>query len=142
MAGYLDQYGAGEEKRENIIKFSVLGVLFLVFFGSLGYYLFKNHSQEGKVGSSSKLCGRRTTRGISALGMFGSGACPGYPYDKFHGRLGPEGRKPDVLRIEDSENCNSGVILTVDTAAIQTGKNLGGKRRWRLGILPVRDVSK
>ena len=49
MASYLDQYGAGEEKRENIIKFSVLGVLFVLIFGSLGYYLFKNFAQERKV---------------------------------------------------------------------------------------------
>lgn len=49
MASYLDQYGAGEEKRENVLKTLVLSVLFLAVFGTLGWYLFKNHSQEREV---------------------------------------------------------------------------------------------
>jgi hypothetical protein len=118
MAGYLDQYGAGEEKRENIIKFSVFGLLFLVVFGSLGYYLFKNHAQERKVVTFLDTLRKKDYAGAyQQWGCSVAAPCPGYPYDKFLDDWGPQGANADALRVEDSESCNAGVILTVDVAA-------------------------
>jgi hypothetical protein len=123
MPGYLDQYGAGEERRENIIKFSVLGVLFVVIFGSLGYYLFKNHAQEAKVRVFLDTLRQKDYTGAYRLwGCSVSTPCPSYSYDKFMEDWGPKGADPGVLRINDSENCNSGVILTVDTNASKQEK--------------------
>jgi hypothetical protein len=117
MPSYLDQYGAGEEKRENIIKFSVFGLLFVLIFGSLGYYLFKNHSQEAKVRTFLDTLRKKDYEGAYRLwGCTVAAPCSGYAYDRFLEDWGPKGANPDSLRIEDSENCNSGVILTVATA--------------------------
>jgi hypothetical protein len=117
MAGYLDQYGAGEEKRENIVKFSVFGLLFVLIFGSLGYYLFKNHAQEKKVRVFLDTLRKKDYPGAYQLwGCSVQTPCAGYAYDKFLEDWGPKGASVDALRIDDSESCNSGVILTVDTA--------------------------
>ena len=43
MAGYLDQYGAGEEQRNRIIIRAVIAIVVAVIVGSLGWYLLKNH---------------------------------------------------------------------------------------------------
>ena len=51
MAGYLDQYGAGEERRNRIIIRSVLGVLIAVVLVALTWYLTLNHHQESVVKS-------------------------------------------------------------------------------------------
>jgi hypothetical protein len=117
MASYLDQYGAGEEKRENIIKFSVIGIVLVLVFGSLGYYLFKNHAQEHKVRVFlDTLRQKDYTAAYRLWGCSAATPCSGYPYDKFLEDWGPKATNLDSLRIEDSENCNSGVILTVATA--------------------------
>jgi hypothetical protein len=123
MSGYLDQYGAGEEKRENIIKFSVFGLLFVLVFGSLGYYLFKNHAQEAKVRTFLETLRRKDyPAAYQFWGCTVASPCSGYAYDKFLEDWGPKAASPEILRIEDSENCNSGVIMTVDTAPAKQEK--------------------
>jgi hypothetical protein len=117
MAGYLDQYGAGEEKRENIIKYSVFALLFLLVFGSLGYYLFKNRAQEREVKTFLDTLRRKDY--ATAYKLWGCGdpkPCSGYSYEKFLEDWGPAGPASNaaVLRITDSESCNAGVILTVE----------------------------
>jgi hypothetical protein len=116
MAGYLDQYGAGEEKRENLIKYSVFGLLFVLIFGSLGYYLFKNFPQERKVRAFVEFLRKKDYPGAySYWGCTVQNPCNAYGYDKFLEDWGPKGANPETLRIEDSENCMAGVILTVAT---------------------------
>ena len=51
MAGYLDQYGAGEERRNRIIIRSILAVVFLVIASALTWYLTLNRHQESIVKS-------------------------------------------------------------------------------------------
>jgi hypothetical protein len=115
MAGYLDQYGAGDERRAKIIKRTVAVVIAAIVFTFLPWYLFKNHSQERIVRNFLGLV--RQHDYPSAYKAWGCGdprACDGYPYDRF---LEDWGEKSSVdqkiLRIEDSESCGSGVMLTV-----------------------------
>ena len=49
MPGYLDQYGAGEEERNRIVIRSIVSVIAIVVVAALGWYLLKNHHQEGVV---------------------------------------------------------------------------------------------
>jgi hypothetical protein len=139
MAGYLDHYGAGEEKRENIIKFIVFGLLFALVFGSLGYYLFKNHAQESKTRTFLDTVRKKDFTGAYALwGCRTATPCPGYAYDKFLEDWGPQGAAAhtDVLRITDSESCSAGVIITVQTAAEKQEKLWVEKKDNSLGFSP------
>ncbi len=113
MAGYLDQYGAGEERREAIFKWLVLTGLFLAIFGPLFYYLFKNHAQEKTVRNFLSLVQAKDYK--AAYGTWGcteSTPCQGYDYAKFMEDWGPNANA-GPLRITDSETCNAGVIITV-----------------------------
>src|SRR5439155_763121 len=49
MAGYLDQYGAGEERREKIIKTLVISLVTLAVLGGIGFFVFHNYRQERQV---------------------------------------------------------------------------------------------
>ena len=49
MAGYLDQYGAGEERREKIIKSLVVSLIVLVVLGGIAFFVFHNYRQEHQV---------------------------------------------------------------------------------------------
>ena len=57
MAGYLDQYGAGEERREKAIKTVAIAVVVLLVAGGVLYFLFKNYRQERQVGAFFETAG-------------------------------------------------------------------------------------
>ncbi len=116
MAGYLDQYGAGEERRNRIIIRSILAVLVLAVVWTLGWYLLLNHHQEGVVKSFVAALKRGDTKSAYAIwGCTTASPCNGYEYDKFlkDWGPGPEGPDPNVLGLTDSEACNDAVLLTV-----------------------------
>jgi hypothetical protein len=118
MAGYLDQYGAGDERRARTVKRIVVMVVCVVVFTFLPWYLFKNHSQERVVRNFLDLVRKHDYQ--SAYKAWGCGeprACEGYSYDRFLEDWGEKSPvDPKVLRIEDSESCGSGVMLTVRTS--------------------------
>jgi hypothetical protein len=116
MAGYLDQYGAGEERRNRIIIRSVAGFLIAVIVVALGWYLFLNHHQESVVKTFVAALKRGDTQGAYRIwGCTSSHPCPDYPYDKFLSDWGPGPNGPDlsVIGLTDSEECNNAVMLTL-----------------------------
>jgi hypothetical protein len=116
MAGYLDQYGAGEERRNRIILRSVLAVLIAVVVGSLAWYLFLNHHEEGVVGGFvAALKSGNTQAAYRIWGCTAAKPCSGYEYDRFMRDWGPGPDGPDLnlIGLTDSEQCNNAVMLTL-----------------------------
>jgi hypothetical protein len=114
MAGYLDQYGAGDEKRATIIKRLLLVIAAVLVFGALPWYLFKNHGEEGKVRTLLSLLRNHDYEGAyRAWGCNDPKLCS-YSYQQFLEDWGPKSTAdPNQLRILDSESCGSGVMLAV-----------------------------
>ena len=116
MAGYLDQYGAGEERRNRIIIRSILAVLGTAVVVTLGWYLLLNHHQESVVKSFVAALKRGDTQGAYRIwGCTSANPCPVYPYEKFMKDWGPgpDGPNLAVLGLTDSEECNNAVMLTL-----------------------------
>lgn len=116
MAGYLDQYGAGEERRNRIIIRSILTVLTVVVLFTLGWYLLLNHHQESIVKSFVAALKRGDTQGAYRIwGCPQASSCRDYTFDKFMKDWGPGPDGPDmaVIGLTDSEECNSAVMLTL-----------------------------
>ena len=115
MAGYLDQYGAGDERRAAIIKRTLYVVVGLLVFTVLPWYLFKNHSQERRVKDFLELLRKHDyTAAYKTWGCDDPKVCSGYPYERFQEDWGAKSTAdPNQLRIEDSESCGSGVMLSV-----------------------------
>jgi hypothetical protein len=135
MPGYLDQYGAGEEKRNRLIIRAVVSALAVIVITGLGWYLLENHHQEGVVKSFLGDLRRGDYQAAYRDWGCGSGkACTGYDYQKFLSDWGPaqaasaassnSGGAPDpgVLGLTDSESCNNGVLLTVEVNRERTEK--------------------
>jgi hypothetical protein len=117
MAGYLDQYGAGEDQRNTVIFRTIAILVIAAILISLGWYLFKNHHQESVV--KRFLNDVRHGDFQAAYHDWGCGeghACAGYSFDKFMSDWGPGKNAPSasVLHLADSESCNNGVLLTVN----------------------------
>jgi hypothetical protein len=115
MAGYLDQYGAGDERRASIIKRTILIIVAAIVFTTLPWYLFKNHSEERKVKDFLALLRKHDyTSAYKTWGCDQPKTCDGYPYNRFLEDWGEKSSTDlNVLKIEDSETCGSGVMLSV-----------------------------
>ena len=124
MAGYLDQYGAGAEKREKIIVRIVIWSLAVILIGSLSWYIFKNHHQEAVVKNFLGDIRRGDLQSAYRdWGCTSEKACSGYAFDKFQQDWGKNAKDgapdPAILGIKDSETCGTGVMLTV---AVNSGR--------------------
>ena len=118
MSGYLDQYGAGEERREKTIKYTAAAVVAVLIAGGVLYFLFKNYREERQAKQFFALLARHDYKGAYALwGCTESKPCRDFPFSEFMKDWGPEAKilSPDQFRITKSRSCGSGVILTVET---------------------------
>lgn len=140
MAGYLDQYGAGDERRETLVKRIVILAVLIVVVGGLSYYIFKNHGQERLVKDFLQRLRARDYSGAYQLwGCSEAKPCPGYAYDKFLEDWGSKSSAADTsqLRIEDSESCGTGVILTVNVNRTRQEKLWIERGKSAIGFSPV-----
>jgi hypothetical protein len=146
MPGYLDQYGAGEERRNRIIARSIIGALTTIIVVTLGWYLLRNHHQEGVV---KTFLGAVRQKDYAAAyqhwGCSPAKPCSGYAFNSFLEDWGaPDSVKPPakvptaatapdpaVLGLTDSESCNNGVLLTVAVNA---------RRQEKLWVENIRDA--
>ena len=119
MAGYLDQYGAGDERRIKIIKTLVISLVTLVVLGGVAVFRFPQLSAGA---SGEPLPGAAAGEGLPGrptnFGWHGEKDRPGYPFQSFLQDWGPGSAHADVSgsKISKSRSCGNGVILTVDFA--------------------------
>jgi hypothetical protein len=115
MAGYLDQYGAGEERRENIVKKALIALAALIVVGAPLLFFFHNIRQEHQVKQFFSLLAAHDYKGAYALwGCTDAKPCSGYSMNAFLQDWGPNKGDPAKYRITRSKSCGSGVILNVD----------------------------
>jgi len=132
MAGYLDQYGAGDERREKRNKLLLISaaaaalVLFLWFFlfvwdkteilrwpalARLAQTL-RNHRQESRVKEFFDLLARNDyARAYTLWGCSETQPCKEYPYTEFL----KDWRDAKSYSILKSRSCGSGVIITTES---------------------------
>ncbi len=122
MPGYLDNYGAGEERRERWIKITALVLVVLLIASGVAYWFLKNWRQERQARRFFEELGRQDYRAAYAMwGCTEAQPCRDYPFDQFMRDWGPaSGRgNPSDFRVVKSRSCGSGVILTVETGKQQ-----------------------
>jgi hypothetical protein len=139
MAGYLDQYGAGEEQRIRIIKFLVIAAVTLVVVGGVILFMFHNYRQERQVKHFFDLLQAHNYEAAYALWVRTDGDRRGYPFNSFMQDWGPQSghADPSNLRITRSRSCGSGVILTVDFGKNQQEKLWVQRDDLTIGFSPL-----
>jgi hypothetical protein len=126
MPGYLDTYGAGEERRNRIIIRSAIALIVIAIGGSLGWYVLKNHHQESVVRTFVEALRRGDYQSAYRdWGCTPQKPCPEYSFNSFMtdwgtGATAASAPDPGVLGITDSESCNTGVLLTVSVSHART----------------------
>jgi len=140
MAGYLDQYGAGEARRGKIIKTLVISLLLLVVVGGSLFFVFHNVREERKVKQFYALLAAKDYKGAYALfGCTDTAPCRYYGFDKFMEDWGPNSGHNDLsnVRISRSRSCGSGVLLTVQYGNNQQEKLWVERHDMSIGFPPV-----
>ena len=118
MAGYLDHYGAGEERREKTIKRLVLTAVVVVIAAGVLFLIFKNYRQERQVNRFLGLLSRQDYQAAYALwGCTAANPCRDYQFAEFMKDWGPQSEHadPKSFHITKTRSCGSGVIVTVDS---------------------------
>jgi hypothetical protein len=122
MAGYLDHYGAGEEKREKILKTAAAGVAIVLAAAGILFFVFHNYRQERQARRFFELLAGHDYKAAYTLwGCTDAKPCTGYPFSSFMQDWGPASanaqNSASGYRIAKSRSCGSGVILTVDVGS-------------------------
>ena len=127
MPGYLDQYGAGEERREKVIKTLAIALVVLLVAGGTLWFIFHNYRQERQAKQFFELLAAHDYSSAYALWVKTEQDKRGYPMESFLQDWGPKSQHADIAsaRIVKSRSCGSGVILTVD---------FGGKQQEKLWV--------
>jgi hypothetical protein len=139
MAGYLDQYGAGDERRIKIIKTLVISLVTLAIVGGVAFFIFHNYRQERQVKRFFESLQARDYQGAYELWVSNESDRRGYPFMSFLQDWGPESAHRDVtgFRISRSRSCGNGVILTVDFANSQQEKLWVQRENLVIGFSPL-----
>ena len=140
MAGYLEQYGAGDERRIKIVKTAVISVLTLAIAGGALFFIFHNYREESRVKQFYALLKSKDYKGAYALfGCTDTKPCRYYGFDKFQEDWGPNTGHDDLsnVRISRSRSCGSGVLLTVEYGANQQEKLWVERHDMSIGFPPV-----
>ena len=140
MAGYLDHYGAGEERREKLIKRIVLAVVVAVIAGGVLFLIFKNYRQEHQVKRFYDLLVHADYQAAYALwGCTPATPCRDYPMSSFMQDWGPQSEHadPKSFHITKTRSCGSGVIVTVDSDKNQEDKLWVQRGDLTIGFSPL-----
>jgi hypothetical protein len=114
MGGYLETYGAGDERREKITKIIVFSLIALIVIGGPLLFIFYDFREESQVNRFFRYLEQHDYKAAYALwGCSDAKPCPGYPMKAFLEDWGPQ-KDIKNARITRSRSCGSGVILTVD----------------------------
>jgi hypothetical protein len=143
MAGYLEQYGAGEAQRERrgkIVKIVVIALVAVVLISGALYFNFHNYREERQVKQFlSRLDARDYKAAYALFGCTDASPCRYYPLDKFMEDWGPNSGHSGFAdaRITRSRSCGSGVLLTVDYGQSRQEKLWVERRDMSIGFPPV-----
>ena len=137
MAGYLENYGAGDERREKRIKVGVLFVAVLLVAGGILWALFHNYPEERQAKRFFDLLEAKDYKGAYALwGCTDAKPCRDYAMPEFMKDWGPSQGPFSGVDVLDAESCGSGVIVEVE-AGPGGDKKLWVERETRqLGFPP------
>ncbi len=116
MAGYLDAYGAGDERRDRLIKLVLLWAAAILIVAAAFYFTFRNWGEERTVKAFLTRLEQRDYQGAYRMwGCTPDTPCKYYPPEKFNEDWGPSSPFADVaaVKIIHEDSCGNGVVFNV-----------------------------
>jgi len=124
MAGFLDEYGAGDERRARIIKLIVVSVLVAAVLSGLLYFFFRNYRQEQAAKRFFNLLEAHNYQAAYDMWAPTDRDKADYPMTSFLQDWGPQAMDIRKFTVMDAESCGNVVIVDTDLGAA------GDKKLW------------
>ncbi len=140
MSGYLEQYGAGEERKEHLIRNAIFLALTVIILGALALYLLHTFHQ---VRVANRFLGQLRagdyTSAYAAWGCSAATPCKEYSNEKFMEDWGPKSPAAggSGVHVTDSESCGTGVIISLAGGTGPQQKLYVGKDSDLLSFSPL-----
>ena len=116
MAGFLDEYGVKDARREKTIKWILISIPVLLILGTFSYFQFRNFAEERQVRLFLEHLREKNYQSAYALwGCTEASPCRDYGFDRFMEDWGPNSKYANAAsaRVIQSKSCDTGIIQTV-----------------------------
>lgn len=143
MPGYLEAYGAGEEKRARLIKRTALLVLVVLAAGAALYFGFRDYREKQQAKLFVALLQQKSYPAAYALwGCTPTSPCRSYTMDKFLEDWGPQSAHadPSKLQIVNTRGCSGGVIFEVRSGGSEPDYLWVERGTRNVGFAPLADL--
>ena len=117
MPGYLESFGAGDEKRERRLKRIALVLAVLAVVAGTAYFFLRNYRETQQAKLFFDLLRQKNYTAAYALwGCTQATPCPNYSMPRFMEDWGPESGHADLssLQITRVRGCSAGVIIVAN----------------------------
>ncbi len=139
MEGYLEGYGAGEEKREKLVKrLALFVVLALAVTGTL-YFFLRNYRETRQTKLFFEMLRKKDY--VAAYGLWGCTErtpCPDYVMARFMEDWGPQSPHANLsaVKITGTRGCDTGVIFETNFGSGQPEYLWVERKTKNLGFAP------
>jgi hypothetical protein len=115
MPGYLDTYGAGEERRGRWIKRIVVGVLAVAIIGTSSYLYFRTWTQEQTIKRFFAALENKDFQGAYRMWCPTDNFCKYNPFDMFEKDWGPATpySHANAAKVDNIDYCGDGVVFNI-----------------------------
>ena len=117
MAGFLDDYGVADERREKIVKRIVIAAAVVIIAGGILYFFFRNFREERQIRTFIDLLNQKNYVAAYALwGCTPETPCRDYPLQEFMKDWGPASPHANIssVKLARTRSCATGIIQTLD----------------------------
>jgi hypothetical protein len=116
MAGYLDEYGVADARREQHIKYIAIGVILAAIVATVLFFYFRNRAEERVVNEFLSALGNKSYQDAYAMwGCTPKTPCKYYAPERFLEDWGEAGtyKKPADMKIAHVDACDTGVVFDI-----------------------------
>jgi hypothetical protein len=139
MAGYLENYRAGEAEREKRIRWVALGVVVVLILAATLYFLLRNYRETQQAKLFFELLRKKDYTAAYALwGCTERTPCRDYVTAKFMEDWGPSSPRANLsaMKITKTRGCSTGVIFETDFGTGQPDYLWVDRKTKYLGFAP------
>ncbi|MBV8896322.1 MAG: hypothetical protein JO051_07415 [Acidobacteriaceae bacterium] len=114
MGSYLQEYGAGEEQRNRIIKWTIVCCIAAAVVAFAAYLIFHDYAEQ-RVAKHflADVNGRNYQGAYRDWGCATEHPCPNYDYTRFMQDWGPSSKVTAPWRVQSTDSCKAFVTINV-----------------------------
>lgn len=114
MSSYLQQYGAGEEQRNRVIKWIVICCIAAAIIAFAAYLILHNYPEKRVANHFlADVNGHNYQSAYQDWGCTTEHPCPNYDYTRFMQDWGPSSKVTPPWRVQSIDGCKAFVTINV-----------------------------